>query len=76
MSTARSTQVEVDRDRCVGSQMCIGTAGATFALDDEGQAVVVDPDGDSVEAVLDAEENCPVAAIRVRLATPRRGDDP
>ena len=36
-----------------------------FQLDDEDKAVVVDPDGASVDDVIAAASNCPVSAIFV-----------
>jgi ferredoxin len=62
---SRRLLVVIDRESCVGSGMCAATAPGTFALDAEGQAVVIAPDGDPVAAVLDAAEGCPLMAIRV-----------
>ena len=58
--------IQVSHDRCVGSQMCILTAGDTFELDDGGQAVVKDPEGDERDTVVDAAGQCPVEAITVK----------
>lgn len=66
-SSDRIRRIEVDHDRCVGSQMCMGIAPGTFEPDDGGLAVVRKQDGDPFEDVLEAEENCPVAAITVDL---------
>ena len=48
--------------------MCETIAARTFRLNDNRQSEVVDPDGDSVERVLEAAENCPVSAILVEDA--------
>jgi ferredoxin len=64
----RRLVVVIDREACVGSGMCVATAAGTFALDRGGQAVVLDPSGDPVSAVLEAAEGCPVTAIQVRDA--------
>ncbi|GGM53411.1 hypothetical protein GCM10012275_25530 [Longimycelium tulufanense] len=60
----RRWQVEVDRDACIGSGMCVGTAPDAFDLV-EGRsqplAERIEPD----EQVLAAAESCPVEAIRV-----------
>ena len=62
---ARKIQVSVDHDICVGNAMCITIATKAFKLNDERQAVSDNPDGDTEEIILEAAENCPVAAITV-----------
>ena len=62
---ARKIQVSVDHDICVGNAMCITIATNAFKLNDERQAVSADPDGDTEEIIMEAAENCPVAAITV-----------
>ena len=62
---ARKIQVSADHDICVGNAMCITIATKAFKLNDERQAVSADPDGDTEELILEAAENCPVAAITV-----------
>jgi ferredoxin len=57
--------IEVDRDLCIGSGDCVDTAPAVFELDDDGKARVIDPDGTSVDEIVDAAANCPVTAIFV-----------
>ena len=65
LSPKNRIRVEVDRDLCIGSGDCVSTAPEVFELDDDGKAVVLDPDGAPVEEVLDAAQNCPVTAIFV-----------
>ncbi len=62
---ADGLQIEVDRGLCIGSGDCVDTAPDVFQLDDEDKAVVVDPDGASVDDVVQAASNCPVSAITV-----------
>jgi ferredoxin len=57
--------IVVDRELCMGSGMCIVYAANTFAHDDETKAVVVDPTGDSIDAVRNAVQACPTSAIRI-----------
>ena len=57
--------IETDRDLCIGSGDCVDTAPAVFELDDDGKVVVLDPDGASVDEIVDAAANCPVTAIFV-----------
>jgi ferredoxin len=58
-------RIEIDRDRCVGSGNCLFWAPATFDLDDDGQAVVIDPSGDAEDRIRVAAEGCPSKAITV-----------
>jgi ferredoxin len=56
--------VAVDRDKCIGSGMCTGTAPGHFRLEDHRSRPVdetIEPD----EAVLDAAQTCPMEAITV-----------
>ena len=62
---ARKIKVSVDHDICVGNAMCITIATKAFELNEERQAVSANPDGDTEELILEAAENCPVAAITV-----------
>jgi ferredoxin len=57
--------IEVDRGLCIGSGDCVDTAPDVFELDAEEKAVVVDPDGASVDDIVQAAANCPVSAITV-----------
>jgi ferredoxin len=58
-------RIVIDRQRCIGSGNCSFFAPATFDLDDELKAVVVDPAGDDPSDVAAAVEGCPVNAISV-----------
>ncbi len=57
--------VEVQRDVCIGSGDCVDTEPSVFRLDDEEKAVVIDPDAASVDEIIEAASNCPIAAIFV-----------
>jgi ferredoxin len=63
--TANGLRIEVDRELCFGFGDCVDTAPAVFALDDEDKATVLDPDGASVDLIVEAAQNCPVDAIRI-----------
>jgi ferredoxin len=65
LSPQNRISVRVDRALCIGSGDCVDTAPDVFQLDDEEKAVVVDPDGASLDDVLTAAGNCPVSAIFV-----------
>lgn len=55
--------LRVDRSKCVGFGNCVRVAPQTFRLDEEGFSTVVDPVGDSEDAIEDAIEGCPSSAI-------------
>jgi ferredoxin len=65
LSAENRIQVTVDRSLCIGSGDCVDTAPDVFQLDDEDKAVVVDPDGASLDDILTAAGGCPVSAIFV-----------
>ena len=65
LSPQNQIRIEVDRDLCIGSGDCVDTAPGVFELDDDGKAVVIDPDGASTDDVVEAGRNCPVTAIFV-----------
>ena len=65
---AQNLKITVDHNKCVGNAMCEQYAPNVFGLNEERQSYVMDPAGDSVEAVLEAAENCPVTAITVEDA--------
>ena len=62
---ARKLGVAVDHGLCVGNAMCITIATKGFTLNGDHQAIPADVDADSAELIIDAAENCPVAAILV-----------
>jgi ferredoxin len=62
---ARKLKISVDHNVCVGNAMCETFAPNTFALNDDRQSVVKNPEGDPEAVVLEAAENCPVSAITV-----------
>lgn len=65
LSERNRIHVEVDRELCIGSGDCVATAPAVFQLDEEGKAVVLDPDGAPADEIVEAARNCPVTAIFV-----------
>ncbi len=59
-------EVDIDRDRCMGSGNCVYEAVGAFDLDDDGVAMVVDPEAVDEATLLSAARNCPTQAITVR----------
>jgi len=60
-----SWSVAVDRERCMGSGVCLVYAPGTFAHDDDAKAVVLDPSTDDLDTVRSAAGACPMAAITI-----------
>lgn len=60
-------EIQIDRDKCMGSGNCGWWAPATFDLDDDGFAIVTDPAGDDDERLRNAARGCPTGAIEIRL---------
>jgi ferredoxin len=63
--------IAVDRGLCFGFGDCVDSLPAVFDLDDEDKAIVLDPDGASVDDIAEAAQNCPVDAI---IVTDERGE--
>jgi ferredoxin len=58
-------KVRIDRGLCVGFGDCVEAAPEAFALDPEGVAVFVRPEGVPRERLLAACDACPVDALTV-----------
>ena len=59
-------RITVDGERCIGSGMCVLTAGEVFDQDpDDGTAIVLrpEPPAGARDAVRAAAGRCPAAAI-------------
>jgi ferredoxin len=65
VSARNRIAIEVDRTLCFGFGDCVDTAPGVFALDEEDKAIVLDPDADQIDFILEAAQNCPVDAIIV-----------
>jgi ferredoxin len=56
-------EIRIDRDACMGSGNCSFWAPGVFDLDDEGVAIVVDPEGAPEDRIVLAVQGCPTQAI-------------
>ena len=56
-------KIEVDREECIGDNLCVEEAEGTFEMDDEDIAIVINPEGDDPDTILEAAKSCPVDAI-------------
>jgi ferredoxin len=57
--------IRIDRDTCMGSGNCQFWAPGVFDLDDDGVAIVVDPEAQSEDKIVLAAQGCPTQAIKV-----------
>jgi ferredoxin len=62
---AEATTVVVDRERCMGSGMCVVYAPGTFTHDEQARAIVLDQVTDPVDVIEAALEACPTSALRL-----------
>lgn len=56
-------KIRVDQELCVSVASCVAIAGKTFALDENGLAVITDGTHDDEATILAAAESCPTKAI-------------
>ncbi|WP_449474986.1 ferredoxin [Streptomyces abikoensis] len=68
-------RLAVDRSACIGSGICAALAPDAFRLEDERSRPVRGATGPD-EAVLDAADSCPAAAITVTEGTEVIGPRP
>jgi ferredoxin len=57
--------IEINREVCMGSGNCSFWAPAVFDLDDDGIAIVIDPEGEPEDKVILAGQGCPTQAIAI-----------
>ncbi len=56
-------KIEIDRDACISDGLCVNEAPGTFEMDDDDIAIVIDPEGDDADTILEAAQACPSEAI-------------
>jgi ferredoxin len=56
-------EIAIDREVCMGSGNCSFWAPGVFDLDDDGVAVVIDPEGAPEDKIILAAQGCPTQAI-------------
>ena len=59
----------VDRELCYGFADCVDSAPGVFELDDEEKSVVVDPNAQPRDDIIQAAQDCPVDAIIITDAS-------
>ncbi|HEY8436267.1 MAG TPA: ferredoxin [Haloplasmataceae bacterium] len=57
----------VDKDLCIGCELCSQIEPNVFRMDDDGLAIAIDEElsEDLIATAKEAEENCPTGAITV-----------
>jgi ferredoxin len=63
VSQRNGVLVQVDLELCAGFGDCVAVAPDVFALDDDNQAVILDPDAADRDVLKTAADVCPVSAI-------------
>ena len=58
-------KLKILRAECISAGTCVADAPNTFGFDDEDKAIILDPRGDSDDAILCAAQGCPTDAIIV-----------
>jgi len=58
-------KITIDKEKCIGCGTCAALAANTFALGEDGKAIVTNENGDGEETITMAAESCPVQAIIV-----------
>jgi ferredoxin len=57
--------IEINREVCMGSGNCSFWAPGVFDLDDDGIAIVIDPEGEPEDKIILAGQGCPTQAIAI-----------
>ena len=57
--------IEINREVCMGSGNCSFWAPGVFDLDDDGIAIVTDPEGEPEDKIILAGQGCPTQAISI-----------
>ena len=56
-------KIVIDRDLCIGAASCLAVSGATYELDNENKAVILDPNAIDDASLIMSAESCPTKAI-------------
>ena len=59
-------QITIDKFKCVGSTLCVQFAPQVFGLDEQKQSKVMTVDIEDEAMLVNAAEQCPMAAITVK----------
>ena len=60
---SKISKIVIDRDLCIGAASCIAVSNATYELDNETKAVIINADAVDDETLIMSAESCPTKAI-------------
>lgn len=60
---ALTIQIQINRDKCMGSGNCVFWAPKAFDLDDDGFSVALEPAEADEQQLWQAQDGCPTGAI-------------
>lgn len=64
------TVITVDLNKCISAGPCAIAAPLAFLIrPEDGKAIIGDPDGDSMEMIMEAARSCPILAISIKKQT-------
>ena len=66
MADIDKLKITIIRDECIGDGACCDDAPNTFALDDDGIAIVKSDSTDDLDTIMTAGKNCPTDAIVIK----------
>lgn len=59
-------EIIIDKEKCIGCGTCVAMLPNVFAIGSDGKAEVIDPNGDTPEAIELGKKSCPVGAIIIK----------
>ncbi|MBS3107493.1 ferredoxin [Candidatus Woesearchaeota archaeon] len=59
-------KITIDKDKCIGCGLCVSVCSDNFAMNEDNKAEVLEAKVEELGCAKDAEENCPVNAIKTR----------
>ncbi len=65
MGDVDKLKITIDCDECIGDGACVDAAPATFAMNDDDKAILLEGSTDNRATILEAAGICPVDVITV-----------
>lgn len=58
----------VNKDTCIGCELCTQICPDVFSMDDDGKSVAIDTEvpEENKDDAIDARDSCPVSAIDIK----------
>ena len=61
-------KIELDKEKCIGCGTCAAVCPANFEIKEDGKASPIKAEVEKLGCNKEAEENCPVQAIKITPA--------